>query len=89
LKQAGIEANKPYLSLYHSGEPDSDVEVCAPFFPNAAGIQGLSDKSCMLVCVTRHPLARVFPGLEAMVKLLPGSMNMYSFFLTPTALTLL
>ncbi|MFN2274688.1 MAG: MerR family transcriptional regulator [Anaerolineales bacterium] len=30
LQLAGVTANEPYLSLYHSGEPDIDVEVCAP-----------------------------------------------------------
>jgi DNA-binding transcriptional MerR regulator len=42
LKQAGISANGPYLSLYHSGEPEIDVEACAPLSPEAASIQGIS-----------------------------------------------
>ena len=29
LKKAGVKASEPYLSLYHSGEPEIDVEACA------------------------------------------------------------
>jgi effector-binding domain-containing protein len=42
LKQARVEASEPYLSLYHSGEPEIDVEACAPLSPETTGIQELS-----------------------------------------------
>jgi DNA-binding transcriptional MerR regulator/effector-binding domain-containing protein len=30
LEVAGLQSSGPYLSLYHSGEPEIDVEACAP-----------------------------------------------------------
>ena len=42
LRQAGVEASEPYLSLYHSGEPEIDVEACAPLPPDTRSSQGLS-----------------------------------------------
>jgi len=42
LKQAGVKANEPYLSLYHSGEPEIDVEVCASLPPKTDGLHGVS-----------------------------------------------
>lgn len=42
LQQAGITANEPCLSLYHSAEPEIDVEACAPVPPGGTRLQGLS-----------------------------------------------
>jgi effector-binding domain-containing protein len=42
LQQAGVSANGSYLSLYHSNEPEIDVEVCAPLPKNTKGTQELS-----------------------------------------------
>ena len=42
LEQAGVSARGPYLSLYHSGEPEIDVEVCAPLPSDTKNIPGLS-----------------------------------------------
>ncbi|MBN1451434.1 MAG: MerR family transcriptional regulator [Anaerolineales bacterium] len=41
LRQANINASGPYLSLYHSGEPEIDVEACAPLPLGVTEIQGL------------------------------------------------
>jgi DNA-binding transcriptional MerR regulator len=45
VKQAGVKACGPYLSLYHSAEPEIDVEACAPLSLETANIQGLSVRS--------------------------------------------
>jgi DNA-binding transcriptional MerR regulator len=42
LERAGISACGPYLSLYHSGEPEIDVEACAPLSPEATSVEVLS-----------------------------------------------
>jgi len=42
LNQVGVSANGPYLSLYHTGEPEIDVEACIPISPDVKNIQGLS-----------------------------------------------
>jgi DNA-binding transcriptional MerR regulator len=42
LQQAGVSASGSYLSLYHSNEPEIDVEACAPLPTNTKSIQGLS-----------------------------------------------
>jgi DNA-binding transcriptional MerR regulator len=42
LNQTGIKASEPYLSLYHSAEPDIDVEACAPLSPNVGTVQDIS-----------------------------------------------
>jgi DNA-binding transcriptional MerR regulator len=33
LRRVGVKTCGPYMSLYHSGEPEVDVEVCAPLSP--------------------------------------------------------
>ena len=42
MKQAGIEAKTPYLSLYHAGEPEIDAEVCVAVEVDEQGVRGLS-----------------------------------------------
>ena len=42
LQQASVSTSGPYLSLYHSGEPEIDVEVCAIIPLESMRIQGLS-----------------------------------------------
>ncbi len=56
LSQAGLRADGPYLSLYHSGEPEIDVEACAPVPLGATRLQGLS--------------IRTLPGVENMASTL-------------------
>lgn len=42
MKASGISACGPYLSVYHSAEPEIDVEACAPIPLEAANAPGLS-----------------------------------------------
>jgi len=42
MQQAGLKASGPYLSLYHTGEPEIDVEVCAPVSENMNETPGLT-----------------------------------------------
>jgi DNA-binding transcriptional MerR regulator len=42
MKGIGVSACGPYLSVYHSAEPDIDVEACAPVLSQAANVPGLS-----------------------------------------------
>jgi DNA-binding transcriptional MerR regulator len=42
LEGAGLRASGPYLSLYHSGEPEIDVEACAPLSPETTETRGIS-----------------------------------------------
>ena len=45
LQAAGVTVNEPYLSLYHCGEPDIDVEVCAPVDREALTYRDLSTRT--------------------------------------------
>ncbi len=49
LQRAGVSADGPYLSLYHSGEPEIDVEACATLPPATKSPQGLSVRTLSAV----------------------------------------
>ncbi|HET9913939.1 MAG TPA: MerR family transcriptional regulator [Anaerolineales bacterium] len=42
LQEVGIKAGSPCLSIYHSGEPEIDAEVCAPVPADTKPVSGLS-----------------------------------------------
>lgn len=58
LKQANVEACGPYLSLYHSAEPEIDVEACAPLsretvYPPGLPVQALPVVEAMASTIHR------------------------------------
>lgn len=42
LEHTGITASEPYFSLYHSAEPEIDVEACAPLSSEVTSAQGIA-----------------------------------------------
>jgi effector-binding domain-containing protein len=59
LQRAGAHASGPFLSLYHSGEPDIDVEACAPLAQEPSSQSGLSIRNLPAV---KHMASAVHQG---------------------------